>query len=275
MPELPEVETVRRGLARELVGQRVHGVTVSGARTVRRHPPEGLSVLVGTRIERIDRYGKYLVVRASRGVDCVIHLRMSGQLRIHDPSDPCAPHTHAVIDLGDRELRFVDPRTFGELFVPVASLPDGRPAELGALGPDALDAPLEPAAVHALLQVRRSPLKSVLLDQRVIAGIGNIYADEICFAARLSPRRLSGRVTRPGADRLVGAIASVLTAAVAAGGSTLRDARYRGVRGESGGFQEHHAVYARAGAPCPECGTPIRGVRIGGRSAHFCPRCQR
>lgn len=275
MPELPEVETVRRGLAREILGREIDAVTVTGARSVRRHPAEALAVLVGDRFVSIDRYGKYLVVRCSGGTDLVAHLRMSGQLRVHDSGDPLAPHTHVRIGLGDRELRFVDPRTFGELFIAAGVDASGRPVELGGLGPDALDAGLDGRAVHQLLARRRTAVKAVLLDQRAISGIGNIYADEICFAARVRPGRAAETVTRPQAGRLSDSIASVLAAAVVAGGSTLRDARYQGVLGESGRFQDHHAVYGRGGEPCPTCGTPIRRVRIAGRSAHYCPRCQR
>ena len=275
MPELPEVETVRRGLVREILGREIDNVTVTGARSVRRHPPEGLTVLVGDRFTAIDRYGKYLVVRTAGGSDLVAHLRMSGQLRVHTVGDPLAPHTHVRIGIGDRELRFVDPRTFGELFIAADSDDTGRPVELRGLGPDALDAALDGRALGAILGRRRTAVKAVLLDQRAISGIGNIYADEICFDARVRPARAADTVSRPATWRLAASIQRVLAAAVVAGGSTLRDARYRGVLGESGDFQDHHAVYARAGEPCPVCGTPIRRLQIAGRSAHYCPRCQR
>jgi formamidopyrimidine-DNA glycosylase len=275
VPELPEVETVRRGLAREIVGREILGVAVSGARTVRRHPPGELGALVGDTVVRIDRFGKYLVLRAASAGDLVVHLRMSGQLRMHAPGDPRAPHTHATIDLGEVEMRFVDPRTFGELFLSEGHDPAGRPVELGSLGPDALDSTVDADALSSMLRPRRVALKTVLLDQRTIAGIGNIYADEICFDARVRPSRTASSLSARATERLAQSIRGVLDAAVCAGGSTLRDARYRGVRGESGAYQDHHAVYARAGAPCPRCGTPIRGIRIGGRSAHYCPKCQR
>jgi formamidopyrimidine-DNA glycosylase len=275
VPELPEVETVRRGLVGEVLGREITDVTVTGARTVRRHSPALLSILVGDRFTAIDRYGKYLVARTASGIDLVVHLRMSGQLRVHDDADPLAPHTHARIGFDGGELRFVDPRTFGELFIADDADPAGRPVELGGLGPDALDDTVDGRVLHQLFGRRRSALKAVLLDQRAIAGIGNIYADEICFDAGVQPSRQANEISSARAGRIATSIAAVLTAAVDAGGSTLRDARYRGVRGESGGFQDHHAVYARTGEPCRRCGTAIRGIRIAGRSAHFCPKCQR
>jgi formamidopyrimidine-DNA glycosylase len=275
VPELPEVETVRRGLQHEALDRTITAVTVTGARTVRRHPTAVLDTLVGDRFTAVDRFGKYLVIRTAEGDSLVVHLRMSGQLRLHAPGDPVAPHTHARIGLGDRELRFVDPRTFGELFISDHCDDDRRPIELATLGPDALVPGLDGDALFALLARRRSAIKAVLLDQRSIAGIGNIYGDEICFDARVRPHRLANDITRPAAKRIAGSIAAILSAAVDAGGSTLRDARYRDVRGGAGSFQDHHAVYARAGAPCPLCGTSICALRIAGRSAHFCPKCQR
>jgi formamidopyrimidine-DNA glycosylase len=275
VPELPEVETVRRGLEREVLGREVAKVTVTGSRSVRRHPKEVLSTLVGDRFDAVDRYGKYLVLRTAGGNDLVVHLRMSGQLRLHEHSDPIERHTHVRIDLGDRDLRFVDPRTFGELFVAEGRDTTGRPVELLALGPDALVPGVDAGALHAILRRRAVAVKAVLLDQRAISGIGNIYADEICFAAEVRPGRRANTISQLRAARIASSIATILAAAVEAGGSTLRDARYRGVLGEPGGFQDAHAVYARAGAPCPRCGSTIRGVRVAGRSAHFCPRCQR
>jgi formamidopyrimidine-DNA glycosylase len=275
VPELPEVETVRRGLLREILGREIRAVVVTGPRTVRRHPPEMLGTLVGEEVAAVDRYGKYLVIRSKGGTDLVVHLRMSGQLRLHEPGEPVAPHTHAIFDLGGRELRFVDPRTFGELFVPRGTDDDGRPIELASLGPDALDGRVDAIALGQMLAHRKSAIKAVLLDQRTIAGIGNIYADEICFDARVLPGRRSESVSRAATARLAASIPAVLGAAVDAGGSTLRDARYRGVRGETGAFQDSHAVYARTGAPCVRCGAAVRGIRIAGRSAHYCPRCQR
>jgi formamidopyrimidine-DNA glycosylase len=194
---------------------------------------------------------------------------------MHRHADPLERHTHVRIGVGDRELRFVDPRTFGELFVAEGRDGTDRPVELAALGPDALAPGVEATELRAILQRRSIAIKALLLDQRAIAGIGNIYADEICFDAGVRPSRPASSISPARVARIASSITSILSAAVDAGGSTLRDARYRGVRGEAGGFQDHHAVYAREGAPCLGCGTTIRRVRIAGRSAHFCPKCQR
>jgi formamidopyrimidine-DNA glycosylase len=271
LPELPEVETVRRGLSRLYLGCRLTSLSVTGRRTVRRHPPELLAQLQGQILSSVGRHGKYLFLEWSGGQVLVVHLRMSGQLLAARPRDPLAPHTHAVLRF-DRagELRFVDPRTFGELFV--SASPQPPPVELEDLGPDALGA--SPGLFRSALAGRRAPLKAVLVDQRVLAGVGNIYADEICFAARLRPDRPAGGVRPHELRRLSESARSVLEAAIAAGGSTLRDERYRDVLGEAGQYQLEHKVYGRAGEPCAKCGAPVVRVRIGAKSAYFCPRCQ-
>ena len=275
MPELPEVETVRSGLAATVVGRTVVAVRVTGPRTVRRQPARRFATrLTGRRVTGVGRHGKYLLVGTDRGT-LVIHLRMTGRLALVDgPQVPCAPHTHAILTLDDgRELRFVDPRTFGELFF---CLP-GEPLlgqVTGRLGPDALlDAP-GPEVLGPLVARRRTTLKALLLDQRVIAGVGNIYADEICFAARLRPDRRTESLGPGEVARLSAAIVSVMERAVAAGGSSLGDGSYRDLFGSPGEFQVEHAVYGRAGEPCRVCATAVAGTRVAGRSAHYCPRCQ-
>lgn len=284
MPELPEVETVRRGLERFVVGRRLRAVEVSGARTVRRQPPAALvAALEGRCVVAAERFGKYLVLPlgpapggARSGEVLVVHLRMSGQLLRCPPETPLAPHTHARLSLDDgAELRFVDPRTFGELFVTDEVDAAGRPGVLAGLGPDPLVDGVDLERLAALARRRRSALKAFLLDQRVLAGIGNIYADEICFAARLRPQRALPALRPVELRRLAAAVTDVLAAATAARGSTLRDARYVDLLGDAGAYQDHHAVYDRTGEPCPRCGTPISRIRIVGRSAHFCARCQR
>jgi formamidopyrimidine-DNA glycosylase len=238
---------------------------------VRRHPPELLAQLQGQILSTVGRHGKYLLLEWSGGQVLVVHLRMSGQLLAARPRDPLAPHTHAVLRFARAgELRFVDPRTFGELFV--SASPQPPPVELEDLGPDALCA--TPGLFRSALAGRRAPLKAVLVDQRVLAGVGNIYADEICFAARLRPDRPAGGLRPHELRRLSESARSVLEAAIAAGGSTLRDERYRDVLGEAGQYQLEHKVYGRAGEPCAKCGAPIARVRIGAKSAYFCPRCQ-
>lgn len=276
---------------------------MTGRRTVRRHPPELLSQLHGQVLSSVGRHGKYLLLGWHDGQVLVAHLRMSGQMLAANPGDPLVPHTHAVFRFsGVGELRFVDPRTFGELFLALSSVPSPVPSrtgprgrgpvpnssprslpsrslpgssgtELEGLGPDALAA--TPAHFRSALTGRRAPLKAVLVDQRVLAGVGNIYADEICFAARLRPDRPAGDLRPAELRRLSAATRSVLEDAIEAGGSTLRDERYRDVLGQAGFYQLQHKVYGRGGQPCVTCGRPIERRAIGAKSAYFCPRCQR
>jgi formamidopyrimidine-DNA glycosylase len=278
MPELPEVETVRSDLERLVAGRRVTRVSVTGRRTIRRQSPDEFrAALSGRRLVTVGRRGKYLLVKLDDGAVLVIHLRMSGQLLVVAPGSlaEAAPHTHVVLGLDDdSELHFVDPRTFGELFVTSELAADGRPVALGALGVDPLVDGLDAELVQRLLGSRRTTLKALLLDQHVLAGVGNIYADEICFRAGIRPTRRTETVTGEEAARLSGAILAVLEEAVALRGSTLRDARYRDVSGAHGSFQHRHAVYGRQGAPCASCGATVLRERVAGRSAHFCPSCQ-
>jgi formamidopyrimidine-DNA glycosylase len=278
MPELPEVETVRGDLERFVSGRRVDGVSVTGKRTIRRQSPgEFGDALRGRRIDAVNRRGKYLLLALDDGAVLVVHLRMSGQL-LHVGAGEAverAPHTHVVLTLDDgSELRFVDPRTFGELFVTADVSADGRPTVLAGLGVDPIVDGLDTAGLERLLAARRTSVKSLLLDQHVLAGVGNIYADEICFRAGIRPDRRTDTVTPGEAAELCAAVLGVLGEAVALRGSTLKDARYRDLSGEHGTFQERHAVYGRAGATCERCGGAVVRVRLGGRSAHFCPGCQ-
>lgn len=279
MPELPEVETVRRDLEARVVGRRVVSVVVTGTRTVRRHSPAELcAALEGRTVSDVRRRGKYLFAHLDDGAALVVHLRMSGQLQLVPAARTGAaatPHTHAVLHLDDgSELRFVDPRTFGELFVTRELDPGGLPEALRSLGVDPLTDGIDAAQLGRLLASSRTTVKAFLLDQRRIAGIGNLYADEICFHAGVLPARRT-ETLRAGEVRAIGAaLASVLDAAVQARGSTLRDARYRDLSGDHGSYQDHHCVYARTGEPCRRCGSTIVGCRVAGRSAHFCPTCQ-
>jgi len=292
VPELPEVETVRRGLQDHVVGRRVDHVVVTGQRSVRRHGSDALIAgLNGRRLASASRRGKYLLVGlGGSSPQCrwhpepgpqalVVHLRMSGQLRlVRAPagSVAVAAHTHVRLWLDDgSELRFVDPRTFGELFVTGELDGRGVPAVLAGLGPDPLVEGIDPERLWQLATRRRASLKAFLIDQAVLAGVGNLYADEACFRARLRPGRSVGGLRRAEVFRLARALEEVLGEAVAAGGSTLRDARYVDLDGHPGSFQDHHAVYGREGEPCLGCGHPIRRIRVSGRSSHFCPTCQR
>ncbi len=301
MPELPEVETVRSDVSRSYAGETLESLVVTGRRTVRRHPADFLARVEGRVLVGVGRHGKYLLFEWDDGQVLVAHLRMSGQLLACEAGRPVEAHTHAVFSFGPAgELRFVDPRTFGELFL--AEVKPGRPlrepaatpkhgavasagvsvdggaavdglVELGHLGPDALGA--EPSHLRAALANRRAPLKSLLVDQRVLAGIGNIYADEICFAAGLRPDRPGGALGRPQVDRLAASVRSVLTAAIVARGSTLGDQQYRDLYGQVGGYQLQHRVYGRTGLPCLTCRSPVQRVHFGAKSAYLCPKCQR
>lgn len=275
VPELPEVETVRRGLAGTLVGRTVTAVEISGPRTVRRQDPAEFARRVeGRRVVSVGRHGKYLLVECSGGT-LVIHLRMTGSLRVAYPGADISRHTHAVFTLDDgRELRFVDPRTFGELFFvfPEETLLDDV---IGRLGPDAASDSVDAGLLGDLVARRHTTLKALLLDQRMIAGVGNICADEICFAAALRPDRRTESLGPDDLALLAAALQTVFQRAVEARGTSLGDGSYRDLDGAPGAFQYEHAVYGRAGEPCSVCGTAIVGGRLAGRSTHFCPSCQR
>lgn len=283
MPELPEVETVRRGLASAITGWRVDGVEVHHDRVVRRTSRADLiDRLQGRVIMDVYRRGKYLLFSLDSGASFMVHLRMSGQVLIHETNQERPRHTHVVLVLTPPhsgsavEFRFVDPRTFGEI---VAWGPDDgaeRLPELATLGPDpVVDGLTLGELSHALTRTKR-PIKAVLLDQRMVAGIGNIYGDEILHRAGLNPGRPAARVNRQQLVRLHRAIHDVLKEAIACGGSTLGDAQYVGVDGRPGAFQIQHRVYGRAGARCVTCGrSEVASARIGGRTTSWCRVCQR
>jgi len=281
MPELPEVETVRRDLERLVVGRTVVQARATGRRSVRRYGdgPAALAAfdadVEGTRFTGTGRLGKYLVLHGTRAEDVlsalIIHLRMSGQLIHARPSDPLVVHTHVRLTLDDgHELRFVDPRTFGEMWTNPAALPD-----LGHLGPDALELAAEPRRFTELLRSRRTMVKALLMDQGVVAGIGNIYSDEILHRARVRPDRRGVDLSRPAARRIADITGEVLHAAVDLRGSSLSDAQYVDLAGLPGRAAQLHLVYDREHLPCASCGRPVVRIRFGGRSSYFCRHCQR
>jgi formamidopyrimidine-DNA glycosylase len=283
MPELPEVEVVRRDLDVVLRGRTLVRVAVSRDRAVRRAPSIDAFVasVQGRLVRATRRVGKFLVVEfhesgAERSRDVlVIHLGMSGQLRAAASSDePRAPHTHVVFSLDDgREVRFVDPRTFGQMFT--SPVIDGaRPQALAHLGPDALLELDAPDDLARLFTGRRVAVKTRLMDQQAVAGLGNIYSDEILFRAGVRGIREAGSITDAEIERIHVALHEVLSAAVDARGSSLADAQYVDLYGEPGRFQHEHAVHARANEPCPRCAAPIARQRVGGRFGYWCPRCQ-
>lgn len=271
MPELPEVETVARGLREPLVGRTFTGVTVRWPRTIA-HPAvdELAQQIVGRRVVAVGRRGKYVVVELDRGY-LLVHLKMSGRLRVAPAGEPPDEHTHTVFSLDDgQQLHFRDVRKFGRVY-----LVDAAAQVTAALGPEPLDDAFTLDAFRSLLARRSGRLKSLLLNQAFVAGLGNIYADESLFAARLHPLRRADSLTPEEQQRLYEAIRAVLRRAVANRGTTLDDQGYTDAQGRPGGYQDEIAVYGRKDAPCPACQTPIERLVIGGRSTHFCPRCQR
>ena len=282
MPELPEVETVRRGIERSVVGRRVERVEVFRERTVRRQGREAIiDGLSGVRIVSARRRGKYLLCDLDSGGVLMMHLRMSGRVLVVETGTQRPAHTHVVLhlsadDAGKRhEMWFVDPRTFGEIVVFDAADEHRVAPDLARLGPDPLVDGLDESRLAEILKNRRGNLKALLLDQRRIAGIGNIYADEILHRARLRHDRLPTRLDAAARKRLLASIHHVLNDAVEKGGSTLDDTQYVGVDGQEGWFQTEHRVYDRAGERCLTCrkARVIRRV-VAGRSTCFCPRCQ-
>jgi formamidopyrimidine-DNA glycosylase len=268
MPELPEVETVRRDVHERVVGRTISRTHATGIRTVRRSSPWALmEATEDRRVVDTGRHGKWMWLTLDDGGCVLIHLRMSGQIRWASVGEPESLHTHVrfILD-GAHELRFVDPRTFGE----VIALPELADAmELIAQGPDAMTITVDELADR--LTHRKRALKTVLLDQKTVAGVGNIYADEIAHRAGIRPTRLN--LTHPAVARVHEAIGAILSAAIVARGSSLADEQYVDLSGRIGGFQLQHRVHAK-----PTCGTcegPVKRIVMQGRSAYFCPACQR
>jgi formamidopyrimidine-DNA glycosylase len=280
VPELPEVETVRRGLEQRVVGRTVLGVEVGRPRTVRRTSARQLiDGLTGATVLGAGRRGKYLLCPLDTGDTLLVHLRMTGKLLLVPVGAPALPHTHVVMTLSGapaEQLWFVDPRTFGEVVVFDPDHVEVEVPELAHLGVDPLADELTVDDLRRLLVTKRGRLKPLLLDQHVIAGIGNIYADEILHAARLHPDRAANTLHRRDAVRLHDAMHDILGAAVGAGGSTLGDSQYVDLMGNGGSYQDDHRVYGRAGERCSTCGRGIiRRAVVNGRSTYWCPYCQR
>jgi formamidopyrimidine-DNA glycosylase len=275
VPELPEVETVRRGLEQHVTGRAIDAVRVLHPRAVRRHlagPADFESALAGRTLDAARRRGKYLWL--STGEDALLaHLGMSGQFLVGDPDRPVGPHVRARFTFADGgpDLRFTDQRTFGHvMFVPGGAV---LPAPIAHIAPDPLEQAFDPAAFATRLRLRRTWVKRALLDQSLISGVGNIYADEALWRARLHWARPTQTLTRPVIGRLVAEVQAVLLEALQAGGTSF-DALYINVNGESGYFGRSLAVYGREDLPCPRCGAPVRRDPFMNRSAYSCPRCQ-
>jgi formamidopyrimidine-DNA glycosylase len=301
MPELPEVETIARGLAKRVTGDVIESVWLGQKKEPLKSPASEIAaVLEHSQISSVRRMGKHIVfdlARSSNGKtqwhlqrkstttseqpsavtdrsvrstpkttsQWIVHLGMTGRLQVCEPEAELAKHTHAVLKLtSGRELRFVDPRRFGRLSVAA----DGN---FDAVGVEPLDVDLE--RFVALFRGRKTPIKSALLNQKLLRGVGNIYADESLFRAGIRPRRKASSITREQLGKLFIAIKAVLKEAIKLGGSSISD--YVDADGEEGFFQLRHRVYGREGEPCMGCKTPIRRVVIAGRSSHFCPKCQK
>jgi formamidopyrimidine-DNA glycosylase len=265
MPELPEVETIARNLHPRLQGRRVQDVEILWEKSVAQPAVNAFrEQLRGERFREVGRRGKYLLFGLEKGV-LVLHLRMSGDLAIRPLAAPAGAHDRLRFEIeGEEVLAFVDPRKFGRAWL----VADPQPL-LGDLGPEPFDPALDAARFHAMLRQHNRQLKPLLLDQRFLAGVGNIYSDEALFRAGLHPLRRSSTLSADEAARLLDALRQVLADGIRHNGTTI-DWVYRG-----GNYQQYLQVYGHAGEPCPRCGAPIRKIRVGQRGTHFCPVCQK
>jgi formamidopyrimidine-DNA glycosylase len=278
MPELPEVETIARGLDQRVRGDVIESIWLGSKKEPLKSPAAEISrTLESTKIDRVRRVGKHIVFdlqrkasepprkskTAAAASQWIVHLGMTGSMLVCRPDQPTEKHTHAIARLkSGRELRFVDPRRFGRLSVTQGFL---------APGTEPLD--VDEEAFGRLFRGRKTPIKSALLNQKLLSGVGNIYADESLFRAGIRPRRRASSLTRGDLKRLHAAVKEVLKEAIAAGGSSVSN--YVDSDGEEGFFQLQHRVYGREGELCLVCKTPVKRIVIAGRSAHYCPKCQR
>jgi formamidopyrimidine-DNA glycosylase len=269
MPELPEVEVTRRGIAPQLAGRVISGVAVREPR-LRWRVPNEVHALAGRRVAAVRRRGKYLLLDCGDG-HLIMHLGMSGSLRVLPSGTPAQKHDHFDLVLGDRLLRLRDPRRFGAVLWTSADV-DSHPL-LSHLGIEPLTRALHPARLHQLTRAHRAPIKQFLMDGRRVVGVGNIYASESLFRARIDPRRPARRLSLADCARLSREIKRTLQEAIRAGGSSLRD--FVGADGNAGYFQQRYWVYERAGQKCRRCRSTIRKLTQGQRSTYFCPRCQK
>ncbi|MBC6450759.1 bifunctional DNA-formamidopyrimidine glycosylase/DNA-(apurinic or apyrimidinic site) lyase [Actinokineospora xionganensis] len=281
MPELPEVEVVRRGLERHVTGRTIASVDVLHPRAIRRHVPGAIdfaSRLVGHSLDAARRRGKYLWVELSSGEAVLAHLGMSGQMLVQSADAPDEKHLRVRVRFADDgpELRFVDQRTFGGLSVEDTVEVDGEtlPEPVAHIARDPMDPAFDLDAAVRALRAKRTEVKRALLDQTVVSGIGNIYADEALWRARVHWARPTERLSAAKARELIGAATDVMAEALVAGGTSF-DALYVNVNGQSGYFDRSLAAYGQEGLPCPRCGSPIRREPFMNRSSFSCPRCQR
>ena len=272
MPELPEVETTRRGLLPHVIGRRIRAVVVRNPNLRWPVPPDLSRRLRGEEVIDVRRRGKYLVFDCRRG-HLLVHLGMSGRLTLVPEDSPVRAHDHVDLrfEEGARALRLTDPRRFGAMLWVSGRAEDH--ALLRGLGPEPFDDAFTGKALQERARGRRGAVKQFLMDSRIVTGVGNIYASEALFHAGIHPSRSVARISLERWDRLASSVRSTLARAIAAGGTTLRD--FASVDGHAGAFQHERAVYGREGEPCPRCGTTIRAQRQGQRSTFYCPSCQR
>ncbi|QNM97126.1 bifunctional DNA-formamidopyrimidine glycosylase/DNA-(apurinic or apyrimidinic site) lyase [Chitinimonas koreensis] len=270
MPELPEVETTRRGIETALTGRTLLGATVREPRLRWPIPPDLAERVAGRTVQRVWRRAKYLLLDIG-DAHLILHLGMSGSLRVLSGPTPPERHDHVDLELDDGcLLRYRDPRRFGALlWVPGDPL---RHALLASLGPEPLEAGFDADYLRGALKGKSTAIKLALMDNHLVVGVGNIYANESLFRAGIAPQRPAGKLTRPQCERLVQTVRETLAEAIVAGGSTLRD--FVDSAGKPGYFQQRYFVYGRTEEPCLRCGTPIRQARLGQRSTYWCPECQ-
>ncbi len=276
MPELPEVETIVRGLAKRVTGDGIESVWLSQKAALKSPAATIARTLADRRIASVHRMGKHIVfdldlaheadaARQQKRAQWIVHLGMTGRMQVCEPQAEIAKHTHAILRLtSGRELRFIDPRRFGRLGV-------AKKADFDAGGVEPLEVEFD--QFLKLFRGRKTPIKSALLNQKLLRGVGNIYADESLFRTGIRPRRRAATITRQQLAKLHLAIQQVLQEAIKLGGSSVSD--YVDADGEEGFFQLEHRVYGREGEPCLVCKTPIKRVVIAGRSSHYCPKCQK
>jgi formamidopyrimidine-DNA glycosylase len=273
MPELPEVETIARGLARRVTGDTIESIWLGRKREPLKSPPREIAATLDHgRISGVRRMGKHIVFDLERtngkknsAAQFIVHLGMTGRLQVSEPHAEIEKHTHAIAKLASgRELRFIDPRRFGRLSVASAG-------NFNTVGTEPLEIDLD--RFIALFRGRKTPIKSALLNQNLLRGVGNIYADESLFRAGIRPRRRASAITRDQFAKLLTAIKEILKEAIELGGSSISD--YVDADGEKGFFQLQHRVYGREGEPCLVCKTPVTRIVIAGRSSHYCPHCQK
>ncbi|GAA5122873.1 bifunctional DNA-formamidopyrimidine glycosylase/DNA-(apurinic or apyrimidinic site) lyase [Luteolibacter yonseiensis] len=272
MPELPEVETTRRGIEPHVIGAKMTEFIVR-RHDLRQPVPENLSALEGRTITAVSRRSKYLLLEVDDGTRLLVHLGMSGSLRLMDPAEDWKKHDHVGITLDNgKQLRFHDPRRFGLILWLTEADPMSHDL-LKNLGPEPLENGFTVTHLQAACAKRSSAIKLVIMDAKVVVGVGNIYASEALFRARILPETPANKISKPGLAKLVTAIREVLADAIREGGTTLRD--FVNSDGKAGYFQQRLFVYDRKGEPCRVCETPVRHAILGQRSTYWCPRCQK